>query len=480
MQAVSHKLEKLEYYRQASTKARGSLSVSSDNGSDSKNNLYDFGDTRGIDTIKVEPVQNAVPNAVAIDNHTRSKRLASIEDLDEAQHNQDSLLFSKWGEYGSQHNEILEQDGFLEDILDGTMSIDIVTSIEERVDELILDSLIRHELEARGVKAKFRYGIFNKFHQPELLAPNNEKYRELLFSDGYKIQLFPNDQIQDPSFLRIYFPHAKRYLVRTMWVMLSISAVLILLIMYAFTYTISTIYRQKKLSLIKNDFINNMTHELKTPISTISLACEALSDPDMMQSQKQMKTFVGMINTENRRLGGLVENVLRSAILDKGDMELRIESINVHELIKDVIKNIAIQVKKKGGTISTDLLAVNPVIQVDKIHVTNLVYNLIDNAIKYSLDNPSVTISSEDRDGGVLLSFKDNGIGISRENQKKIFDRLYRVPTGNVHDVKGFGLGLSYVEAVIERHRGEINVVSELNKGSNFKIYLPARHEKED
>jgi len=176
----------------------------------------------------------------------------------------------------------------------------------------------------------------------------------------------------------------------------------------------------------------------------------------------------------------LVENVLRSAILDKGDMELRIESINVHELIKDVIKNIAIQVKKKGGTISTDLLAVNPVIQVDKIHVTNLVYNLIDNAIKYSLDNPSVTISSEDRDGGVLLSFKDNGIGISRENQKKIFDRLYRVPTGNVHDVKGFGLGLSYVEAVIERHRGEINVVSELNKGSNFKIYLPARHEKED
>ena len=480
MQAVSHKLEKLESHRKASSKAGGISSVSLDNNSDAKKILYNFGDDRGIETIKGDPAKDGVLVPVPIDKNVHSDRLATIESIDEAQHQQDSLLFSEWGEYGSPHSEIMEQAGFLEDILDGTMSVDIVAGIEERVDVLILDSLIRHELEARGVKAKFYHGIFNKFHQPELLTAVNAEYKERLFSEGYKIQLFLNDTYQDPSFLRIYFPHAKRYLVTTMWVMLSISAVLILLIMYAFTHTISTIYRQKKLSLIKNDFINNMTHELKTPISTISLACEALADPDMMQSQKQMKTFVGMISTENKRLGALVENVLRSAILDKGDMVLRIESLNMHDLIKEVIKNIAIQVKKKGGTISTDLLAVSPVIQVDRIHLTNLVYNLIDNAIKYSLDNPEVTITSEDRDGGVLLTFKDNGIGISRENQKKIFDRLYRVPTGNVHDVKGFGLGLSYVQAIVERHHGEINVVSELNKGSNFIIYLPASHEKED
>lgn len=481
MQSVSHKLEKLEYYRQASAKASGGvLKVSLDDTSDDKKLLYDFGGEGRIDTIRVDAVKDAKPRPVPVDVPPGAEPLVTLDGIDDAQHDQDSLLFSEWGEYGSQHSEILEQAGFLEDILGGTMSLDIVTGIEERVDELILDSLIHHELEARGVKAKFRHGVFNKYHQAELLSEANEEYKELLFSQGYKVQLFPNDPIQDPSFLRIYFPHAKRYLLRTMWVMLAISAVLILLIMFAFTYTITTIYRQKKLSLIKNDFINNMTHELKTPISTISLACEALADPDMMQSQTQMKTFVGMINDENRRLGALVENVLRSAILDKGDMELRIETINVHELIKGVIKNIAIQVKKKGGSISTDLLAVNPVIQIDRIHLTNLVYNLIDNAIKYSLANPEVRISSEDRDGGVLLSFSDNGIGISRENQKKIFDRLYRVPTGDVHNVKGFGLGLSYVQAVVERHNGEINVVSELKKGSNFIIYLPARHEKED
>jgi two-component system phosphate regulon sensor histidine kinase PhoR len=258
-----------------------------------------------------------------------------------------------------------------------------------------------------------------------------------------------------------------------------VSAVLILTIMFAFSYTITTIFRQKKISEIKNDFINNMTHELKTPISTISLACEALSDPVMRSSEKRMKNFVRMISDENQRLGVLVENVLRSAILDRGEMDLNVDRINLHELAQNVIKNIAIQVNKKGGSIKTDLQAVNPVIMGDRIHLTNVIYNMLDNAIKYSPDSPLVKVSTKDHRNGMLISFSDKGIGVSKENQKKIFDKLYRVPTGDIHDVKGFGLGLSYVKVIVEKHHGEIWVESELNKGSTFNIYLPANHEEQ-
>jgi two-component system phosphate regulon sensor histidine kinase PhoR len=209
------------------------------------------------------------------------------------------------------------------------------------------------------------------------------------------------------------------------------------------------------------------------------LACEALNDPDMRTKEKQLRTFIGMINDENKRLGVLVENVLRSAILDRGDMQLRPEQLNMHDLIKAVIRNIAIQVRKNGGSIQTNLNANNPIIEGDAIHLTNVIYNLIDNAIKYSPDSPTVEIRSRNIKDGILISFKDNGVGISKDNQKKIFDKLYRVPTGNIHNVKGFGLGLSYVKIIVEKHQGEISVESELKKGSTFHIYLPAKHEKE-
>lgn len=391
----------------------------------------------------------------------------------------DSLLYSEFGDYGLEHSEILEQAGFMEDVLSGSITLDIYKSITERVDAAYLDSLIDEKLKKQSIKASYSFGVFNRYHQPEILDEESSKYLEMFFSQGYTKQLFPSDLIDDPNYLRVYFPHRKRYLVQTMWMMLVASGILILLIMIAFSYSIMTIFRQKHLSEIKNDFINNMTHELKTPISTISLACEALSDPDMRSSETQLKTFVGMINEENKRLGMLVENVLRSAILDKGEMELRIETINIHELIKGVIKNIAIQVKKKGGSIKMDLSALNPMIEGDRIHLTNVVYNLIDNAIKYSLSFPVLTISTEDTDEGVVISFKDNGIGISKENQKKIFDKLFRVPTGDVHNVKGFGLGLSYVKIIIEKHNGNIDVQSEIKKGSTFNLNIPAKYEEQ-
>lgn len=343
-----------------------------------------------------------------------------------------------------------------------------------------LDSLMQRALVGNDVKANFYIGVFNAYKQPEVLSQEAQKSLDGFYEQDYGVLIREGESEADTYELRAFFPNRQRYLLQTMWLMLAISALLIIVIFGAFTYTINTIFRQKKLGEIRNDFINNMTHELKTPISTISLACEALNDPDMQRNDKTRRSFIGMISEENKRLGVLVENVLRTAVLDRGDMQLKVEQINMHELIKTVIRNLAIQVRKRGGSIRTELNAVNPLIEGDPVHLTNLVYNLIDNAMKYSPDNPLLIIRSENVDKGIELQFEDNGIGISKENQRKIFDKLYRVPTGNIHNVKGFGLGLSYVKTVTEKHHGTISVESELKKGSTFFVYLPSRYEEDD
>lgn len=393
--------------------------------------------------------------------------------------NSDSALQDALKEMSISQQEILRQSGLLEDLREGVLSIDVLTDISDQISPLYLDSLLKSELKLKGIRAKYAYGIFTWHDHPEILNEQNEVWLDDLVENGFKTPIRTGVDPEDTYYLKVFFPHQKRYLLQTMWVMLSISALLMLSIMFAFLYTITTIFKQKKISDIKNDFINNMTHELKTPISTISLACEALNDPLMRSSETQLKNFVGMINEENKRLGVLVENVLRSAILDRADIQLRYENLNMHEVIQSVIRNIAIQVKKKGGTIKTNFMAFNPVISGDRIHLTNLVYNLIDNAIKYSLTQPFVMIETQDIEGGILIKFIDHGIGINKENQKKIFDKLYRVPTGDIHDVKGFGLGLSYVKAIVDKHHGKISVESELQKGSTFTIELPFEHEDE-
>lgn len=370
-------------------------------------------------------------------------------------------------------SKLLKQAGIIDDILKGVYSLEEIQDkdITERTNYKEIDSLLHESLQNKGLKATYKFAILDYHKKPKIFT--NEKDINAILEHGYRKQLYPNKITKSPNYLWIYFPHIKRYLVKTMWVMLAISVLLLAIIVSAFWYSIKTIFRQKQLSVIKNDFINNMTHELKTPISTITLACEALKDPDMLAEEEQMKYYLSLINEENKRLGLLVENVLRSSVLDQGEMKLKLEQLNIHDLLKRVIKNIAIQVRKKGGTISLELEAHNPVVKGDKVHLTNMVYNLIDNALKYSNQNPIITISTKNIDNGILLKFKDNGIGISKENQLKIFERLFRIPTGNLHDVKGFGLGLSYVQAIINKHHGYIKVKSELGKGSEFIILLP-------
>jgi two-component system phosphate regulon sensor histidine kinase PhoR len=370
--------------------------------------------------------------------------------------------------------KLQNQSSNLGDLVNGLMELNFFRTIHERVDINTLDSLMGIELESRGIFADYNVGVFDSWNQPLMIkgeeAPN---FLSDITGSGYHVGLFPNDIFREPNILKIHFPNEKRYVISTMWFMLAASAVLILLIIFAFSYTISTIFRQKKVSEIKNDFINNMTHELKTPISTISLACEALTDPDLQHSESQMITFVGMINEENKRLGVLVENVLRTAVLDRGELKLKEEEIDVHRVIADAVKNIELQVNKKSGAIHLELDAANALFTGDKVHTTSTIYNLLDNANKYSPDSPNITVRTENSGDAIKISVQDEGIGITRDNQRKIFDKLFRVPTGNIHNIKGFGLGLSYVKTIVDRMGGKIVVESELGKGSTFTVTLP-------
>ena len=220
-----------------------------------------------------------------------------------------------------------------------------------------------------------------------------------------------------------------------------------------------------------------MTHEFKTPISTISLATEMLSDKNIGASPDRSERFLKMIQEENKRLSVLVESILQTALLDKGEFKLKKSDFNLHEIILQSIKNIQLQIEKQGGKINVNLNAENDLLFADKVHLTNIIFNLLDNAIKYSKENPVIEIGTENSARGIILKVSDNGIGISKENLKKIFEKFYRVPTGNVHNVKGFGLGLSYVKAIVEKHGGDIFAESEPGKGSVFTLFIPFRSE---
>ncbi len=251
------------------------------------------------------------------------------------------------------------------------------------------------------------------------------------------------------------------------------SALLTLIIIGVFMLTLFIIFRQKKLSEIKNDFINNMTHELKTPISTISLASQMLKDKTVPTALKNFDQISSIIENESKRLGFHVEKVLQMAIIDKGGLQLKRKKLNVHSLLKHILVNTNLKVKDQNGSLVNKFTATELEIYADELHISNVFANLLDNAIKYSKNMPEIEVCTKNLNGHVIVSIKDNGIGIRKENQKKIFEKFYRVPTGNLHDVKGFGFGLSYVKKIIEEHKGHIKLTSESGKGSTFKVYLP-------
>lgn len=360
------------------------------------------------------------------------------------------------------------------EIFEELVNADLHTGQEE-LDPEVLDSLLRQQFADKGIDASYVFGIFDPFMNPYHSDAKEEQWDGLVASQ-HRVNLTPGNVLSPPMYLSVYFPDEGRYLLRTMWLLLTGSALLLLIIIFSFSFTVTTIYRQKKVSEIKNDFINNMTHELKTPISTISLACQALSDPDIKGRAGIVDNYIRVIGDENKRLAMVVENVLRTAVMDKGELKLKIQQIDLHEVIQKVTDTMLLQVKQKGGEITLELTATETSVEGDLVHLTNVVFNLIDNALKYTENIPSIKVGTRDGENGVILFVEDNGIGISKENQKRIFEKLYRVPTGNIHNVKGFGLGLSYVQAIVEKHRGWVTVQSDPGKGSRFEIFVPYRN----
>lgn len=344
----------------------------------------------------------------------------------------------------------------------------------QKVDTIALDSILSSELRKQTVTAKYKFYLTS-------LYPGSSHHSDLTFPEittdsigvVYKISLSPSKRFIDPEYLVIRFPNQKGDVFKDMWALLITSATVIIILIFSFYYIMANNLKQKKLSVIKNDFISNMTHEFKTPISTISLASEMLDDSSISQTPEKQHRYIKMIRDENKRLSVLVESILQTSILDKGEFILKLSEIDVHEIVNTAINNTQLLIAQRHGSVQTYLHAANHKLQADRVHLTNIIFNLIDNAIKYSKENPEIIISTYNTSEGIMIEVKDNGIGISKENQRKIFEKFYRVPTGNVHNVKGFGLGLSYVLAVVLKHNGTISVNSEFGKGSTFKVHLP-------
>lgn len=382
-------------------------------------------------------------------------------------------------------------DHSLDELLRGFLTTGMFKDIRERVDPQLLDSLLKEELRLRHIGTAPAYGIFNAEGQAALLHARQAGDSLRLRSSEHRTRLYRNDWPQEQAgkedawWLHLHAPARPSVLLRSMWPMVAASSVFLLLIAVTFGYTLHIILRQKRLGDIQNDLVNNLTHELKTPISTISLACEALNDPGIPKDPAQVRQFTDMIRDENKRLGMLVESVLLSAVSGQGGMRLRLTDVDMHALLAEVVRNSALLAEKRGGRITLKPNAELAHVRGDRTFLTSIFYNLIDNAVKYCQAAPRVQLVTRSDAQALTIEVRDNGIGIPRQEQRKIFDNLYRVPTGNVHNVKGFGMGLSYVRSVVERHGGTIRVESnadgyEQATGSRFIVTLPFEHGEEN
>ena len=345
--------------------------------------------------------------------------------------------------------------------------------IENRLNRFLLDSLLRKELSQSGIHLPFEFAVGSgsgqKFIFSTLQNPTT-------WENGlYKAALFPSETVSEKSMLYVRFPDQRQYVLQKMTAMLVGAAALILVIMGCFYVATATILQQKKLSDIKNDFINNLTHEFKTPISTIALATDMAHE--LAPELPKMSRYLSIIQEENKRLGTQVEKVLQMALLERGDVRLKSEPLYATALLQKVLEGFSVQIEQRGGQLETHLLAENDMIRADATHFQNILTNLLDNAIKYSPDTLRIkveTFTDASSDLPYLgIAIQDYGLGMSREQQQRIFEKFYRIPTGNLHDVKGFGLGLSYVKKMTELHGGTIEVVSQAGKGSTFTLRFP-------
>jgi two-component system, OmpR family, phosphate regulon sensor histidine kinase PhoR len=336
------------------------------------------------------------------------------------------------------------------------------------MDGNLLGFLIETEFKKRNITDKYEYATYDCIDKcmegGSYLSPKK-------VNNPGAIAAIPVVQ-NDGYYFGVQFPHLEATLISQMGIW-GFSSVVLLIVIFFFVYTLFVILKQRRLSEIQNDFINNMTHEFKTPISTIAISTEVLRQPSIIQSPERLLNYATIIQTENNRLKQQVERVLQMARLEKQDIGLKRELCDSHILIQEVTKNMTLPLQEKNGIITLELYANASEVSVDKLHFSNAIFNLLDNAIKYSNNSPEIVIKTTSSKEEICIEIRDNGIGISPKNQRHIFHRFYRVTTSNIHEVKGFGLGLSYVKLITEAHKGKISVKSELGKGSKFMITLP-------
>ncbi|MGV8962313.1 MAG: sensor histidine kinase [Candidatus Saccharimonadaceae bacterium] len=344
--------------------------------------------------------------------------------------------------------------------------------IDERVDFRKLNTYIRSELLSNsGLNVPFSFQVVNPNNRVVYSTPG---YPDKNNKAVYTQILFPNDPPARLNYLRVYFPTKGEFVFSELSFAIP-SMIFTVILLITFSFTVITLFRQKRLSEMKNDFINNMTHELKTPVSTISLAAQMLKDPSIAKSPEVFKHVTGVINDETKRLSFQVEKVLQMSLFDKQRTTLKMKEKDANDLIASVANTHVLKVEKFGGTLDIDLQAEESAVKIDEMHFTNVLFNLLDNALKYRKEDIPLTLMMKtwNESGKLFISIEDNGIGIKKEYVKKIFERFYRIPTGNVHDVKGFGLGLAYVHKIVTDHKGTIRVESDLGKGTKFIISLP-------
>jgi two-component system phosphate regulon sensor histidine kinase PhoR len=339
------------------------------------------------------------------------------------------------------------------------------------LDNKEIDNSLKQSFSFAGIQTPFEYAVVKDGAVQAGTFQRSDK-QDFLRSN-YKVRLFPGNIIRQDLILSVVFPERTNYVLGSISWLLGGSFLFSLFILATFGLSLYFIITQKKISEIKSDFINNMTHEFKTPIATISLAADTITNPKIINNEASIRHFIGMIKKENSRMNKKVETILQIASLDKKEIEFRFEALSVHTIIEHAVETIDIQVQQRNGRMDVFYEAADPVVFGDSEHLASLVNNLLDNAMKYSPDSPEITIRTKNADGGVIVSVEDKGIGMSKSVQGKIFERFYRQSSGNVHDVKGFGLGLNYARAIIEAHKGNISVFSEPGKGSRFDVFLP-------
>lgn len=369
--------------------------------------------------------------------------------------------------------QIFKKAKFINEMMIQAFKDNVYQTPQTRIDPIFLDSVIQMELSKEDLPKEYNFAIANEFGSKINFNVSPKTYNlNISIDKSSKTNLFPSNSLDENLYLYIFFPKKNAYIIKEMKASLVVTILLVILIIIALVFMFRTILEQKKLSEMKTDFISNMTHEFKTPISTIALACEALGDKDMIQTNSQGETapFVKMIQQENKRLELLVESILQSAVIDKGEIRANIEKIEVKELIEHLISNAQFRIQGSYGSINFVSEGNEFYLNADKMHITNLIANLIDNAIKYSKQIPEINISLVKNTKTFVLSVSDKGIGIKKEYLPKIFDKLYRIPTGNIHNVKGFGLGLNYVKSICEEYGWNIEVKSQFGEGSTFIV----------